>query len=33
MDRNWLAWWLIVGISTVLSALGLLIRIRRWKNE
>jgi hypothetical protein len=33
MDKNWLAWWLVVVISTVLTVLGLLLRIRRWKNE
>jgi hypothetical protein len=33
MDKNWLAWWLIVIVSTVLTVLGLLLRLRGWKNE
>lgn len=33
MDRNWIAWWLIVLLSTVFTAIGLTVRIRRWKDE
>jgi len=33
MDKNWLAWWLVVIFSTLFTGLGLLVRLRRWKNE
>ncbi len=33
MDSNWLAWWLVVVLSTLFTILGLLLRIRGWKNE
>ncbi len=33
MDKNWLAWWLVVFLSTLFTVIGLSIRIRRWKDE
>jgi len=33
MDKNWLAWWLVIFFSTIFTLIGLLIRVRRWKNE
>jgi hypothetical protein len=33
MDRNWIAWWGVVVLSTVVTAIGLAVRMRRWKNE
>jgi len=33
MDRNWIAWWEVVLLSTVFTAIGLAVRMRRWKNE
>lgn len=33
MDKNWLAWWLVVIFSAFFTGIGLLLRIRGWKDE
>jgi len=33
MDKNWATWWIVVVLSTVFTIVGLILRIRGWKND